>query len=178
MKLHDLWGNVKAVLRARWYFRGAQHRGEKVRVWGRAKIDKPANMRIGSRVRIISTITPIEMFARTGALLEIGDNTFINYGCSISATDLVRIGRDCSIGTYVMIMDNHFHSLEPEKRNVQPPSEPIIIGDNVWLGARAIVLAGVTIGDGSVVAAGSVVTKDVPPRTLVGGVPAREIRKL
>jgi acetyltransferase-like isoleucine patch superfamily enzyme len=57
------------------------------------------------------------------------------------------------------------------------PTAPVTIGDHVWLGTRAIILKGVTIGDGALVAAGAVVTKDVPPKTLVGGVPARVIRE-
>jgi maltose O-acetyltransferase len=76
------------------------------------------------------------------------------------------------------MMDNDFHSLEPEKRQVKPPSAPIILEENVWLGARVIVLRGVTIGKGSVIGAGSVVTKDIPPGVLAAGSPARVIRKL
>jgi maltose O-acetyltransferase len=77
-----------------------------------------------------------------------------------------------------MLMDNAFHRLEPERRNEVPPSAPIVIGNNVWLGARTIVLPGVTIGHDSVIGAGSVVTRDVPPRTLSAGVPARPIKNL
>jgi maltose O-acetyltransferase len=76
------------------------------------------------------------------------------------------------------MMDNDFHRLEPERRDERPPSAPIVLEENVWLGVRAIVLRGVTVGAGSVVAAGSVVSRDVPPRVLVGGVPARVIRQL
>ena len=75
-------------------------------------------------------------------------------------------------------MDNDFHRLEPERRLERPPSRPVVLGSNVWLGGFVIVLPGVTIGDDSVVAAGSVVTRDVPPGVLVGGVPARPIREL
>jgi maltose O-acetyltransferase len=77
-----------------------------------------------------------------------------------------------------MIMDNNFHRLEPERRLETPPSAPVHLGENVWLGGRVIVLPGVTIGDHSVVAAGSVVTHDVPERTIVAGVPARIVRTL
>jgi maltose O-acetyltransferase len=75
-------------------------------------------------------------------------------------------------------MDNDFHRMEPERRLERPESRPIAIEDNVWLGARVTVLGGVTIGEGSCVAAGSVVIDDVPPRSLAAGVPARVIRTL
>jgi maltose O-acetyltransferase len=77
-----------------------------------------------------------------------------------------------------MMLDNDFHRVEPERRLERPPSAPIVIGENVWVGARVIVMAGVTVGDDSCIGAGSVVTADVPPRTLVAGVPARVIREL
>ncbi|MBP6872851.1 MAG: acyltransferase [Bacteroidales bacterium] len=73
-----------------------------------------------------------------------------------------------------MIRDSDNHNVLKEGY-VQ--SKPILIGDNVWIGMRAIILKGVTIGNGSIVAAGAVVTKDVPPNTVVGGVPARVIRE-
>jgi acetyltransferase-like isoleucine patch superfamily enzyme len=57
-------------------------------------------------------------------------------------------------------------------------TKPIVIGDNIWIGSFSVILSGVTVGDGAIIAAGAVVTKDVPPRTVVGGVPARKIREL
>jgi maltose O-acetyltransferase len=77
-----------------------------------------------------------------------------------------------------MLLDNGFHRVEPERRLERPPSAPIIVEDNVWIGARSIVMPGVTIGRDSCVGAGSVVTKNVEPRVLVAGVPARPIREL
>jgi maltose O-acetyltransferase len=152
--------------------------GKKVRVWGHVSAQNWGTTLIGNKVLIIATITPVELVALQGGTIEIGDGTFINYGVSISASQLVRIGPKCNIGTYCIMMDNDFHSLEPEKRQVKPPSAPIILEENVWLGARVIVLRGVTIGKGSVIGAGSVVTKDIPPGVLAAGSPARVIRKL
>ncbi len=77
-----------------------------------------------------------------------------------------------------MMLDNEFHRVEPERRLERPPSDPIVIEDIVWIGARVIVMAGVRIGQGSCVGAGSVVTRDVPSRTLVAGGPAKPIRAL
>lgn len=76
------------------------------------------------------------------------------------------------------MMDNDFHSLKPEGRTEQPDSALIFLEENVWIGARVIVLRGVTIGRGSVVGAGSIVNRDIPPRSLAVGVSARVIRKL
>jgi maltose O-acetyltransferase len=172
------WDNAMAVVRARWYLRGADELGSRVRVWGRPAVTASGTLRVADRVRIFAVPARTELSVQHGATLDIGSRTFINYGCSISAAELVRIGPRCNIGSHVIIMDNDFHSLDPEHRLDIPPSAPIIVEENVWIGVRATVLRGVTIGAGSVVAAGSVVTKDVPPRTLVGGLPAKVIREL
>jgi acetyltransferase-like isoleucine patch superfamily enzyme len=82
------------------------------------------------------------------------------------------IGDNCLIGPRVEIRDDDAHQVIGSVR-----AAPIIIGDNVWVGARATILKGATIGDGAIIAAGAVVTKDVPSRTIVGGNPARVIRE-
>jgi maltose O-acetyltransferase len=135
-------------------------------------------MTIADRVQLVSTVATLELACVYGATLEIGARTFVNYGTSIAAYERVSIGPDCLIGTHCIIIDNEFHRLEPERRLERPASRPIELEANVWLGARVIVLPGVTIGVGSVVGAGSVVTRDVPPRSIVAGVPARMIRRL
>ena len=176
--LSRVWNNGWAVLRARYYLRQATSVGPKVRLWGRPSVRNDGRMIIGNRARLVSTITPLELVAGRDGTLEIGEGVFINYGCSIAASKLIRIGPNCSIGTYVIIMDNDFHRLEPERRNERPESMPIILEENVWLGARVIVLRGVTIGAGSAIGAGSVVTRDIPPRSVAVGVPARVIKTL
>ncbi|MCJ7702813.1 MAG: hypothetical protein MUO62_14615 [Anaerolineales bacterium] len=174
----NTWQNALAMLRARWYLRHATVLGSKARLWGRPSIQNWGILTFGERVRLVSTIATIELVAMPGGVLDIGSNTCINYGCSIAANLKVSIGADCSIGTYVNIMDNNFHRLEPDRRYETPESKPVILEDNVWLGARVIVLPGVTIGSGSVVGAGSVVTRDIPPLSVAAGIPARVIRKL
>jgi maltose O-acetyltransferase len=174
--LSGIWSNGWAVLNAIWYLRNATRVGKKVRIWGRPAISNKGQLLIGDRVRLVSTIATLELVS-TGTL-EIGEGAYINYGTSIAATELIRIGPGCNIGTYVMIMDNNFHRLEPERRNERPESAPVILEENVWLGGHVIVLPGVTIGAGSVVGAGSLVNKSIPPRSLAVGVPARVIRNL
>jgi galactoside O-acetyltransferase len=70
------------------------------------------------------------------------------------------------------------HHIEPQRRDLKPSAQPVIIEDDVWIGTRAVILPGVRIGYGSVIAAGSVVTKDVPPMTVVAGIPAKPIKKI
>jgi maltose O-acetyltransferase len=170
--------HVAAWARARWQLRAADEIGARVRMYGSAKVTNEGRLVIGERVRLSSTIALTELSVAKGGLLDIGPRTFINHGCSIGATELVRIGARSSLGPFCMLMDNAFHRLEPDRRDETPPSAPVILEENVWLGARVIVLPGVTIGRDSVIAAGSVVTKDVPAGCVAGGVPARYLREL
>jgi len=178
MNLASAWHDGWAVIRARWYLRRAAHLGARVRVWGRPAVQVWGKLLVGDRVRLVSTVAITELVVGQGGTLEIGESAFINYGCSIAASQLVRIGPRCNIGTHVIMMDNDFHRVEPERRTDRPESRPIILEENVWLGARVIVLRGVTVGAGSVIGAGSVVTRDIPPRSVAAGLPARVIRAL
>ena len=119
---------------------------------------------------------PIEFISHQGAHLVIGDHTFINYGSSISAHKLVRIGRHCLLGHYTLILDNDHHDLR--HHHVLPPSAPVIIDDHVWIGSKVTILPGVHVGRYAAIGTGSLVTKDIPPHTLAVGNPARVIRRL
>jgi len=178
VKAREAADNGRAVMAARWYLRDADSVGTRVRLRGRPIVRNDGRMVIGSRVQLVSTAATLELVTMPGGTLEIGERTLVNYGGSIAAAQRVQIGARCLIGTHAIIMDNDFHRIEPERRLEWPESRPIVIEDNVWIGARVIVLGGVTIGHDSCVAAGSVVNRDVPPRTLVGGVPAKVIREL
>lgn len=177
MRLSTIWRDGMAVIGAKWYLRRAQL-GHKVRLWGKPVIHNHGNMIVHPRVMLVSTVVPLELAVDQGATLEIGERTYINYGCSIAASESIRIGPYCNIGTYVIMMDNNQHRIEPERRDERPESAPIVLEERVWLGARVIVLNGVTIGAGSVVGAGSIVTKDIPPRSIAAGNPARVIRSI
>lgn len=174
----NLLTDAEAVLRARYYLRSAETMGPRVRVWGSPVVKNEGRMRIGNRVRLVSTIATLELAVGPDGLLELGDQILVNYGCSIGATQLVRIGSGSNIGTHCMLIDNSFHELDPARRNEMPASAPVILEENVWLAARVIVLPGVTIGKNSVIGAGSVVTKDVPANVLAAGVPAKVLRPL
>lgn len=141
---------------------------------GRVQVERAGEIVLGERVFLRATVAPIEFVAKPGGRIEIGDGAFINYGASITAYEAVRIGRDCNIGHYVFICDNDEHDIY-DKRAI-PPSRPVILEDRVWLGTRVQVLKGVRIGHDSVVGAGSVVTSDIPPRSIAVGSPARILR--
>lgn len=107
-----------------------------------------------------------------GARIEIGDGSFLNYRTEVVAHELVTIGRGSLLAWDVQVLDSDSHPVDDA-----PQTAAVRIGDGVWIGCRATVLKGVTVGDGAVVAAGSVVVGDVPPRALVGGNPARVLRE-
>lgn len=107
-----------------------------------------------------------------GGCIVIGNGTYLNHDVEIVAEREVRIGRDCKIAWDVIIMDTSQHGIGMEP----PVVSPVVIEDNVWIGARAIILPGVTIGVGAVIGAGAVVTRDVPARGIAVGNPARVIR--
>ena len=111
-----------------------------------------------------------------GQNITIGKNVFINSGCCFQDQGGIEIGNNVLIGQQVVLATLN-HDLMPEKRANMSPA-PIKIGNDVWIGAHATILAGVTIGNGAVVAAGAVVTKDVPANTVVGGVPAKIIKTI
>lgn len=111
-----------------------------------------------------------------GKNIHVGKNVFINACCRFQDQGGIYIGDGALIGHGVTLATLN-HDMNPDKRASMHPA-PIRIGKNVWIGSNATVLAGVTIGDGAVVAAGAVVTKNVPERTVVGGVPARIIKEI
>ena len=109
-----------------------------------------------------------------GRNITIGKRTFINMGCSFQDWGGITIGDDCLIGHNCTICTVN-HSQQPERR-ADMTCQPVKVGNSVWIGANATILPGVTIGDGAIIAAGAVVTKDVAPYTIVGGVPAKKIK--
>lgn len=106
-----------------------------------------------------------------GATLTLG-NSFINSDAKIRCHKSISIGDGCAISHDFTIMDSNAHYLNGEKK-----TEPIVIEDNVWIGTRVTILPGVRVGKGSVIAAGAVVTNDVPENCIVGGVPARVLKE-
>jgi acetyltransferase-like isoleucine patch superfamily enzyme len=162
------------ALNARLRLRRATSLGRRITLRGRPHVVNEGTMTFGDRVRLVSTVATLELVTLPGGHLEVGNNVFINYGSSLVSSAHLKIGDDCLIGTHVMVMDCDFHRVEDKAWDTT--GQPIILEDRVWLGNRCMVLKGVRIGHDAVVAAGSVVTRDVPPRSVVAGVPARVVR--
>lgn len=134
------------------------------------------------------------LYTRENGKISIGDHCSFRTNTFIGSLNSVIIGNHVFGADNVYICDNNNHPISPEKRlemTFCPPntdkwkwsndlvvSSPIIIGDNVWLGRCSMILKGVTIGEGSIVAAGAVVTKSVPPYSIVAGNPAKVVKKI
>ncbi len=115
-----------------------------------------------------------------GALLEVGSD-FHMTGGTVCAAERITIGRNVTVGANSAIVDTDFHPLDPRLRRVLPSggqTRPIVIEDDVFIGMNCLILKGVTIGRGSVIGAGSVVSRDVPPHVIAAGNPARTVGEL
>jgi acetyltransferase-like isoleucine patch superfamily enzyme len=131
---------------------------------------------IGKRVDDSFVLIP-PFYTTGGAEISVGRNVFINQNCTFYDLGGLDIADDVMIGPNVSIITSG-HPIEPSRRRACVVAKPIAIGRNVWIAACATIIGGVTVGENSVVAAGAVVTRDVPPNTLVGGNPARVIRSI
>ena len=159
------------------YLHSATEVGHRVRTQGgKPRIINYGTLRIGDDVRLTSHVTPVELAVSENAELIIGEGCQINYGVSVGATKSVQIGKRVRLGPYSRIVDSDFHDVYDREKPATP--KPVVLEDDVWLGMNAVVLPGVRIGKHSVVGTGAVVTKDVPPFTVVGGVPAKVVRTL
>ena len=115
-------------------------------------------------------------YADFGKNISMGENVFVNACCHFQDHGGVTLGDGCQIGHNVVFATLD-HGIAPAERRTTVPA-PIVLGRNVWVGSNATILRGVTIGDNAVVAAGAVVAKDVEANTIVGGVPARLLRRI
>ena len=115
-------------------------------------------------------------FTDAGKNTHVGKRVFVNAGCQFQDQGGIWIGDDVLIGPQTVIATLN-HEQDPDDR-ASMWAKPVRIGDKVWIGAHVTILPGVTIGDGAIVGAGAVVAKDVPPRTVVGGVPAKVLKTI
>jgi acetyltransferase-like isoleucine patch superfamily enzyme len=135
----------------------------------------PAVENRGGRIEVGSCgfFSGVRLECWPGAVISIGDGTYLNRNTEIVAAQSVKIGRDCKIARDVLIMDTDQHELP----GIGLVAKPVEIQDRVWIGSRAIILKGVTIGHDSIVGAGAIVTKSVPPGGLVVGPAARLLER-
>jgi acetyltransferase-like isoleucine patch superfamily enzyme len=133
------------------------------------------HIKIGSGLSMRGRTARVELGARGGGELTLGARVYLNQGASVVASASIVIGDRVRIGDHAAIHDSDYHALSAD---LALRVAPIVIGDDVWIGRNAIVMPGVGIGAGTVVAAGAVVTHSLPARCLAAGVPARVIREL
>lgn len=136
-------------------------------------LKKNASVIVGRKVQLHRGVKLSAWGNEYDSELVIGDNTSIGDRTEIHSGRKVEIGSGCNIAWDVCIMDRDYHKFNSSVEEIKP----LKIGDNVWIGCRSLILKGLTIGDGAVIAAGSVVTRDVPAKALVGGNPARVIKE-
>ena len=141
---------------------------------------RPCTLWMGDNAQLISKdfmmYEGAEIVVLDGGKLSLGRNSYMNASL-IQCANSITIGDNCAIAEDVLIQDTDFHPIMDDKGKPRPESKPIVIGNKVWICAKATILKGVTIGDGAIVAAGAVVTKDVPPRFMVAGVPAKVVKE-
>jgi acetyltransferase-like isoleucine patch superfamily enzyme len=130
---------------------------------------------IGGQLMVRSRVARCELGAKPNARLLIGKGVFINQGATIVASHDIQVGNDAQIGDFAAIYDTNYHRIDPDH---PVKYAPVVIGANVWLGRGVLVLPGSTIGDHTVVSAGSVVVGNLPSRVLAAGNPARVMREL
>lgn len=164
------WGYGRQRLNAEWRLRGVQV-GEQATILGRPRVEA-TDLVAGNHFKICSTYrrTLISGWGR----IRIGNRVFINSGVVLFSALEIVLGDDVAIANEAYVVDTNSHGVEGRPAS----SAPVRIGNGTWIGARAIVLPGVRIGSRCVVAAGAVVSRDVPDETLVAGNPARVVREL
>ena len=171
LKVRDVPSSIWVTAAFRW----AGARSAIVTVEGRHPVLVTGGSIKCGRLFLRCKTIPVEVGAGKNGSLVLGERVFMNTGATVVANHSILVGDDCLIGDLVAIFDTDHHPMEPSR-----PTRfaPVRLGSNVWVGRSAIILPGVTIGDHAVIAAGSIVTGDVPARTLMAGVPARPIRTL
>lgn len=169
-----VWGGLYRLIAAKWYLRNCTSVGKMVSVNKKPLLVNKGRIVIGHEVRIWSNIQQSKIFVEKGALLSIGNNSRVN-GVHISASQHITIGNNVRIAPYTIIIDNDYHKIEDHFSD-EGKKSPIIIEDDVWITMNCMIMKGVRIGKGAVIAAGAVVTKDVAPYSVVGGVPAKLIK--
>ena len=170
MRIADIWSNGIMVVRGilnkpKFTKSGKLLRMEKgVRV-----IKNNGTITLGDKVLLHRYVK----LSAYGGKIEIGNNSYIGDRTEIHAGESVKIGNNVNIAWDCNILDRDYHAFNGDSEVVKP----VVIEDHVWIGVRSIILKGVTIGEGAVVAAGSVVTRDVPAGCLVAGNPAKVMKE-
>jgi acetyltransferase-like isoleucine patch superfamily enzyme len=146
-------------------------------ILGKGRIELGERCRINGKINIYFSNHYVEL-----PVVKFGDNCSLGHMLTLTVAEQITIGSHVRIGSFVGISDADGHPMDKISRRTQPfpkkAIKPVTIGDDVWVGRNVIILKGVHIGEGAIIGAGSIVTKDVPPNTIVGGNPAKVIRHL
>ncbi len=166
--------------RPRWYIRLLaplyQHRGQGSKIYWSVRMDTPPYRRFWlGRKSVVESYCCINNAVGD---VTIGDHTRIGIHCTVIGPVCIGSNVNLAQGITVTALNHNFEDTTKRIDEQGISTKPVVIGDDVWIGANAVILPGVTIGQHVVVAAGAVVTKDVPDNCVVGGVPAKEIKKL
>jgi FkbH-like protein len=165
---------VAARISAKLLLRSCNAVGPRGRTIGVPRIVNQGSMKLGADMVLNSRFSPVELVTHPGGVLELGDGVAINYGTSISARGLVRLGNHVSLGPYCIVADSDSADEEGE----WAPSSAVELADDVWLAGRVTILPGSHVGAGSVITAGSVVAGNIPAGVVAGGNPARVVRSI
>lgn len=175
MIIRHVWNRIKISW---WTWRFRRHcasTGSNLTVLGPCAVSSAGRLAVGDGLTIRAReYNVVEITCGRDAKLTIGNKVFLNQGVRIACTTEISIGDNALIADECVILDSDYHGMA----GAQTKSGPVNIESDVWLGTRVIVLRGVNIGQGSVVGAGSVVTRSLPPNVFAAGVPARVIRKI
>ncbi len=181
-----LLNKIKRYIKKKRFYKYAQvDSGFSAGINSSCKADKIGCIKIGRNCEILGSLLSME-----NGKIEIGDYTEIRGNSFVGSVDSIKIGSYVIISNNVRIFDNNNHPTDPEKRKemckngfygdawrwTHSEHKPVVIEDNVWIGEHATILKGVRIGEGSVIGCHSVVTKDVPPYSVVAGNPAKVVK--
>jgi maltose O-acetyltransferase len=150
--------------RAKWVFRGCEA-GERLCALGLVKVENHGRIVFGDRVTFVGGMIPSSIETHEGGVFRVGNDTSVNYGTRFEVHQSIEIGEHCLFASMIFLCDK-----------LGTKVAPIRIGDNCWIAHGAVIEPGVTVGRGSVVAAGALVTKDVPEDSLALGNPARTMK--
>jgi acetyltransferase-like isoleucine patch superfamily enzyme len=164
-----VYGTVKAKLS------GAERFGKQPLMAGKVRLVFHGSASFGQHFDADGTRAAVAITVRKGANLTVGYDVYMNGGVWIDVLHDIRIGNNVRFGPFASLIDDACHEVEP---GAELYKGPLVIGNNVWIGRNVTVMPGVRIGDGAVIAAHSVVTRDIPENSFAAGAPARVIRKL
>ena len=166
---------VSETVGARWALRSCDL-GPGARLYGQARVVNHGTISAGRDLQLRGEFLPVELLCGEGAVLEIGDDVWVNFGSVVAAKQKVKVGARVMIGQHTVISDVDIP--ESVLNGGAGEAKPVEIGDDAWLAGRVTIAPGVKIGAGTVITAGSVVTSDIPPNVIAGGSPARVLRAL